>query len=70
MPITSILERKRIVDENFPDMCSCRIGVAPKDEFKRTECCKQMSCGMRVKNAYVDEHNRICKVCSVPVEAV
>lgn len=56
--------RKRIVDENFPDMCSCRIGAPPKEEFKRTDCCKSMRCGMRIKNDYVDDHNLTCKGCT------
>ncbi len=56
--------RKKIVDENFPDMCSCRIGVTPKNEFKRMECCKSMSCGMRIKNDYVDDHILTCKGCA------
>ena len=56
--------RKRIVDENFPDMCSCRIGAPPREEFKRTECCEPMRCGMRIKNAYVDDHILTCKGCT------
>ena len=56
--------RKQIVDDNFPEMCSCRIGKSPREEFKRTACCKIVSCGMAIKNAYVDEHRKTCKICS------
>ncbi len=56
--------RKRIVDENFPDMCSCRIGVLWHQEVKQTDCCKPMRCGMRIKNDYVDDHILTCKGCT------
>lgn len=56
--------RKRIVDENFPDMCSCLIGTGAR--IKRTKCCQLVSCGMRIKNDHVDQHLKECKVCSRP----
>lgn len=52
--------------EHFPEMCPCKIGCEPKLEFKRTTCCVGVSCGMRIKPEYVDQHREECKVCSRP----
>lgn len=60
--------RKKIVDENFPEMCSCRIGMEGSDRVKNTKCCKLAPCGMRIKNDYFATHLEECKVCSKPYD--
>lgn len=56
--------RKKIVDEHFPEICSCMIG--DDTTFKPIKkCCQVVACGQRVKRKYVDKHRRTCKVCCV-----
>lgn len=56
--------RKGIIDKQFPERCSCRIGKSIEKQFKKTKCCQVMSCGMAIKNSFVTEHRETCKVCS------
>lgn len=60
--------RKRIVDEHFPEMCSCRIGMVGNDRVKKTKCCELVPCGMRIKKAYYKQHLKECMVCSKPYD--
>lgn len=56
--------RKQIIDENFPERCSCRIGQDPKDAMKRRRCCEVVACGASIKKPYVMAHRESCKICS------